>query len=71
MKAARADAADADDLARHVDDLELLEQVAAVALQRRPVGAELCVDVVLELVGGDAVGAEVELARAGRRSAAG
>ena len=38
---ARADAADADDLARHVDDLEPLEQVPAVGLQRRAVGAEL------------------------------
>ena len=60
---ARADAADADHLARHVDDLELLEQVAPVALQRRPVGAELGMDVVLELIRGEAVGAEVELAQ--------
>ena len=37
--AAGADAADADDLAGDVDQPELLEQVAAVALQRAPVRA--------------------------------
>ncbi len=34
-----ADAADTDDLARHVDQTELLEQVSAVALQRPAVAA--------------------------------
>src|SRR5205823_5612840 len=37
---ARADAADADDLSRQVDEPELFEQVAAVRLQRPPVGAD-------------------------------
>ncbi len=59
---ARAHAADADDLARHVDQLELLEQVAAVRLQARAVGPELFVDDVVDLVGGDAVRLE-QLAR--------
>ena len=39
-----ADAADADDLARDVDQLKVLEQVPAVGLQRRAVLAELLVD---------------------------
>ena len=47
---ARADTAHADDLARHIDDLEPLEQVTAVVLQRRPVGPELLVDRPLELL---------------------
>ena len=45
----RADAADADDLAGDVDELEPLEQVASVVLQGGPVGAELLVDRVLAL----------------------
>ena len=44
-----ADAADAHDLAGHVDDLEALEQMAPVVLQRGPVGAELLADRVLRL----------------------
>ena len=59
-----------DDLAGHVDDLEPLEQVAPVVLQRRPVRAELVVDRVLDLVGGDAVHRRPGPAPA-RRSAAG
>ncbi len=50
-----ADAAHADHLAGHVDDLEALQQVAAVLLQGGPVGPELLVDHVLELVGRVAV----------------
>ena len=46
-----ADAAHADHLAGHVDDLEALQQMAAVLLQRRSVGPELLVDRVLDLVG--------------------
>ncbi len=67
---ARADAADTDDLASHVDDLEPLQQVAPIVLQRGSVGAELLVDHVLQLVGGDAVG-RVPGRAPGRRSAAG
>ena len=37
---ARADAADADDLARHVDEAVAVEQVPAVVRQRRPVAAQ-------------------------------
>ena len=44
-----ADAADTDDLAGDVDDLEPLQQMAPVVLQRRAVGAELVVDRVLDL----------------------
>ena len=54
----RADAADPDDLARHVDDLELLEQVTAVGLQGGAVGAELLVDGMPQLVGGHPVGGD-------------
>ena len=43
----RADATDTHDLAGDVDDLESLEQVASVILQRGPVGAELLMDRVL------------------------
>ena len=53
---ARADAADTDDLASHVDHLEPLQQVAPIVLQRGPVGAQLLVDRVLQLIGRDAVG---------------
>ena len=67
---ARADAADTHDLAGGVDDLEALEQVAAVILQRRPVGAELLVDRLLDLVGGDA-DARGRVRQRRRRSAAG
>ena len=52
----RADAPDPDDLAGHIDDLELLQQMAAVVLQRRAVGTELFEDRVLKLVGGHPVG---------------
>ena len=44
---ARADAADTDDLAGHVDVAEALEQLSAVGRQRTPVGAD---DVANELV---------------------
>ena len=50
---ARADAADTHDLASHVDDLEPLQQVTPIVLQRGPVGAELLVDRLLQLIGGD------------------
>ena len=50
------DAADADDLAGHVHDLEALQQVPPVILQGGPVGAELLVDRRHELAGGQAVG---------------
>ena len=50
MNARSPDAADADDLVRHVDHFELLEEVAAIVLQRLAVGAELLVDHVLHLV---------------------
>ena len=52
----RADAADAHDLAGHVDDLEPLQQVAPIVLQRGPVGAELLVDRVLRARRRHAVG---------------
>ncbi len=52
---ARADAAHTDDLASHVDHLEPLQQLAPVVLQCCPVGAELLVDRVLQLIGRDAV----------------
>ena len=66
----RADAADPDDLAGHVDQLEPLEQLAAIVLQGRPVGAELVVDHLLDLVG--RVRRELAAGRAtGRRPAAG
>ena len=45
-----ADAAHADDLARQVDEPELLEQVAAVGLQRPPVGTNESAHFLLELV---------------------
>ena len=45
---ARADAADTDDLAREVGQLELLEQHAAVVLQRAPVGAQQLVQLVAD-----------------------
>ena len=48
------DAADADDLARGVDDFEPLEQVPPVVLQGAPIGAELLVDPHLHLFGGTA-----------------
>ena len=48
------DTADAYDLARHVDDLEPLEQMAAVILQRLPVGAEPLAHHVFQLVDGEA-----------------
>ena len=47
---ASADAAHPDDLAGHVDEAELLEQMAAVGLQSAPVGAEQSVDFVHDLV---------------------
>ena len=56
MKATRADTADPDDLAGHVDHLEPLQQMATVVLQRGAVGAELLVDDLLELVGRHAGG---------------
>ena len=46
---AGADAADADDLAGQVDEPELLEQVAAVGLERPPVGADEGAHLLLEL----------------------
>ena len=66
----RPDAADAHDLAGHVDDLEPLEQVAAIVLQRLAVGAELLVDHVLQLVDGEPDAAAPGLAT-GSRPAAG
>ena len=54
----RADAADTDDLAGDVDDLEALEQVASVILQRGSIGAELLMDRVLHVIGRHAVGRE-------------
>ena len=45
------DTADPDDLARHVDQLELLEQVAPIVLQRGAVRAQQRVDAVLDLIG--------------------
>ena len=62
---ARADAADAHDLASHVDDLELLEQVAPVVLQRGPVGAELLVDRMLQLISRETGGRLRSSSRAG------
>ena len=50
MNARSPDAADADDLVRHVDDFEPLEEVAAIVRQRLAVGAELLVDHLLHLV---------------------
>src|SRR5664279_67398 len=47
-----ADAADADDLAGHVDDLEAFQQVPPVVLQRGPVLPELLVHGRLDLFGG-------------------
>ena len=47
---ARPDAADPDDLAGHVDDLESLQELLPVVGQGRPVGAELLSDAVLDLV---------------------
>ena len=52
MNARSPDTADAHDLVGHVDDVELLEEVAAVVLQRLAVGAELLVDHVFHLVDG-------------------
>ena len=49
---ARADAANAHDLAGHVDNLEVLEQVAPVVLEGGAIGAELLMDGVLHLAGG-------------------
>ena len=45
-----ADTADTDDLASHVDDLEALEELPSIILQRLPVGAELVVNGAFELV---------------------
>ena len=53
MNARSPDAADAHDLVGHVDDFELLEEVAAIVLQRLAVGAELFVDHVFHLVDGE------------------
>ena len=50
-----ADAADPDDLAGHVDDLELLQQVPPVVLQGGPVLPELVVHRLLDVVGGHPV----------------
>ena len=47
-----ADAAHPDHLAGHVDDLELLQQPAAIILEGGPVGAELLVEHPLHLVAG-------------------
>ena len=65
---AGADAADPDDLAGEVDEAELLEQVAAVGLERPPVGADQLVDLVLERV---SLVARRGSARRSGRSAAG
>ena len=48
-----ADAADADDLAGHVHDLEALQPAALVVPQGGP-GAELVTDQLVDLAGGDA-----------------
>ena len=53
MNARSPDAADAHDLVGHVDDLEPLEEVAAIVRQRLAVGAELLVDHVFHLVDGE------------------
>jgi len=42
-----ADAANTDDLAGHVHDLEALQQVAPIVLQGGPVGVELFADIRL------------------------
>ena len=52
MNARSADTADAHDLVSHVDDVELLEQVLAIVLQRVAVGPELIADHVFHLVHG-------------------
>ena len=65
-----ADAADAHDLAGHVDDLEALQEPAPIVLQGRPVGAELVVDDALELVDRE-TDARCQVAQRDRRSAAG
>jgi hypothetical protein len=49
-----ADAANADHLVGHVDDLEAIEQAALVLAQGRPVGLELLADHPVEVVGGGA-----------------
>src|SRR4029077_18665986 len=49
-----ADAANADHLVGHVDDLEPIEQAALVLAQRGPVGLELLADHSVEVVGGGA-----------------
>ena len=46
----QADTADAHDLVGHVDDLEPLEEVAAIVRQGPAVGVELFVDHALHLV---------------------
>src|SRR5664279_6490697 len=46
-----ADAADTDHLACHVDDLEALQQLAPIFLQRGPISTELLVDHLFYLVG--------------------
>ena len=46
----RPDTADAHDLVSHVDDLEPFEEEPAIVLQRLPVGLELLVDHVFQLV---------------------
>ena len=46
---ARTDAADAHDLARHVNKREAFEQPAPIILKRCPIGAELVVDRALHL----------------------
>src|SRR6185437_16189339 len=48
-----ADAADTDDFAGHVHDLEALQQVALVVPQGGPVGAELVTYQLVDLVGGN------------------
>ena len=55
-------AADADHMPGHVDQLDALQQVPAVNLQRGPIRLELTVDDVHELVGGYSVHA-LELTR--------
>ena len=52
MNARSPDAADAHDLVGHVDDLEAVEEVAAIVLQRLAVVAELLVNHLFHLVDG-------------------
>ena len=52
-----------DDLASDVDHLEPLEQVSPIGLQGRPVGTELLIQRVLQLVGGQTVARRVHIAR--------